>query len=207
MDFPNLIWKESTRFFTTGGKRSHLDIILKQDMIDLENVREITSIETLIQLLRKRVGSPISYTSLAQDLQCSDKTVKKMAGQYLKNMYIIFRIGPFHRNIARSILKAPKYYFYDTGQVIGNSGIKLENLTACALLKEIHYMEDCYGEQAKLHFLKTKDNREIDFFVIKDEAPSLMIEVKWADNTPSRNFSIFSRYFPGIKKNTGCQEP
>jgi len=27
-----------------------------------------------------------------------------------------------------------------------------------------------------------------------------MIEVKWADNTPSPNFSIFGRYFPGIKK-------
>jgi len=45
-------------------------------MIDLENIREITSIETLIQLLRKRVGSPVSYASLLQDLQCSDKTVK-----------------------------------------------------------------------------------------------------------------------------------
>ena len=71
-------------------------------------------------------------------------------------MYIIFRIGPFHRNIARSILKAPKYYFYDTGQVIGDSGVKLENLTACALLKEIHYIEDCYGEEAELIFSQNK---------------------------------------------------
>jgi len=130
---------EGNRRFYNRWKRSHLDIILKQDLIDLENIREITSIETLIQLLRKRVGSPVSYTSLAQDLQCSDKTVKRWL-TILENMYIIFRIGPFHRNIARSILKAPKYYFYDTGQVIGDSGIKLENLTACALLKEIHYI-------------------------------------------------------------------
>lgn len=190
---------EGNRRFYNRWKRSHLDIILKQDMIDLENVREVTSIETLIQLLRKRVGSPVSYTSLAQDLQCSDKTVKRWL-TILENMYIIFRIGPFHRNIARSILKAPKYYFYDTGQVIGDSGIKLENLTACALLKEIHYIEDCYGEQEQIYYLKTKDNREIDFFVIRDEAPFLMIEVKWTDNIPSRNFLIFSKYFPGIKK-------
>ena len=190
---------EGNRRFYNRWKRSHLDIILKQDMIDLENVREITSVETLIQLLRKRVGSPVSYSSLAQDLQCSDKTIKRWL-TILENMYVIFRVGPFHRNIARSILKAPKYYFYDTGQVIGNSGIKLENLTACALLKEIHYIEDCYGEQAQLYYLKTKDNREIDFFVIRDETPFLMIEVKWADNTLSRNFSIFGKHFPGIKK-------
>jgi len=190
---------EGNRRFYNRWKRSHLDIILKQDMIDLENVRENTSVETLIQLLRKRVGSPVSYTSLAQDLQCSDKTVKRWL-TILENMYIIFRIRPFHRNIARSILKAPKYYFYDTGQVIGDSGIKLENITACALLKEIHYIEDCYGEQAQLYYLKTKDNREIDFFVTRDEAPFLMIEVKWSDNNLSRNFSVFSKYFPGIKK-------
>jgi len=196
--FPEPYLEGSTRFYNRW-KRSHLDIILKQDMIDLENVREITSVETLIQLLRKRVGSPVSYTSLAQDLQCSDKTIKKWL-TILENMYVIFRVGPFHRNIGRSILKAPKYYFYDTGQVIGDSGTKLENLTACALLKEIHYIEDCYGEQAQLYYLKTKDNREIDFFVTRDEAPFLMIEVKWADSAPSRNFSIFDKYFPGVKK-------
>ena len=196
--FPEPFLNGTQRFYNRW-KKSHLDIILKQDLIDLENVQQITQIETLIQLLKLRVGSPISYRSLAQDLQCSDKTVKRWL-TILENMYIIFRIGPFHRNIARSILKAPKYYFYDTGQVIGDSGIKLENLTACALLKEIHYIEDCYGEQAQIYYLKTKDNREIDFFVIRDEAPFLMIEVKWADNTLSRNFSIFSKYFPGIKK-------
>jgi len=190
---------EGTRRFYNRWKRTHLDIILKQDMIVLENVREITSIETLIQLLRKRVGSPVSYASLAQDLQCSDKTVKRWL-TILENMYIVFRIGPYHRNIARSILKAPKYYFYDTGQVIGDSGTKLENLTACALLKEIHTMEDCFGDEAQLHYLKTKNNKEIDFFVTRDEAPFLMIEVKWADDTLSRNFSIFSKHFPGTKK-------
>lgn len=196
--FPEPYLKGNKRFYNRW-KRSHLDIILKQDMIDLENVREITSIETLIQLLRKRVGSPVSYNSLARDLQCSDKTVKSWL-KILENMYIIFRVGPFHRNIARSILKAPKYYFYDTGQVIGDSGIKLKNLTACALLKEIHYLEDCYGERLQIYYLRTKDGREIDFFITRDEAPLLMAEVKWSDSGPSRNFPVFSKYFSGLKK-------
>jgi len=196
--FPEPYLEGSTRFYNRW-KRSHLDIILKQDLIDLENVQQITSIETLIQLLRKRVGSPVSYNSLSRDLQCSDKTVKRWL-TILENMYVIFRVGPFHRNIARAILKAPKYYFYDTGQVIGDSGTKLENLTACALLKEIHYIEDCSGEQAQLYYLKTKDNREIDFFVTRKEAPFLMAEVKWVDTSPSRNFAFFSKFFPRVRK-------
>jgi uncharacterized protein len=196
--FPEPYIEGSSRYYNRW-KRSHLDIILKQDLIDLENLQQITSIETLIQLLRKRVGSPVSYKSLATDLQCSDKTIKRWL-TILENMYIIFRVRPFHRNIARSILKAPKYYFYDTGQVIGDSGTKLENLTACALLKEIHTIEDCYGEQAQLNYLKTKDNREIDFFITRKETPFLMAEVKWADNAPSRNFAIFGKFFPGVRK-------
>jgi predicted AAA+ superfamily ATPase len=38
--------------------------------------------------------------------------------------------------------KEPKYYFYDTGQVSGDEGSKLETLVACALLKELHFLED-----------------------------------------------------------------
>ena len=190
---------EGTQQFYNRWKRSHLDIILKQDMIAIENVREITIIETLIQLLRKRVGSPISYASLAEDLQCSDKTVKRYL-TILESMYIIFAVMPFHKNVARSILKAPKYYFYDTGQVIGNSGIRLENLTACALLKEIHYREDCYGDTAGLHYVKTKDNKEIDFLVARDDSPTLLVEVKWADQAISPNFSLFAKYFPKTRK-------
>lgn len=182
-------------------KRSHLDIIVRQDLIDLENVREITSVETLIQLLRKRVGSPLSYSSLAQDLQGSDKTVKNWL-TLLENMYIIFRVSPYHKNIARSLLKAPKYYFYDTGQVMGDDGIKLENLTACALLKEIQFREDCNGEQYGLYYLRTKDGKEIDFLVTRDEHPRLMLEVKSTEQTLSPNFALFSHYFPPTAK---CQ--
>lgn len=61
--FPEPFLNGTSRFYNRW-KKSHLDIILKQDLIDLENARQITQIETLIQLLKHRVGSPISYSSL-----------------------------------------------------------------------------------------------------------------------------------------------
>ena len=196
--FPEPYLEGNVRFYNRW-KKSHLDIILKQDLIDLENVQQITSVETLIQLLRKRVGSPVAYSSLAQDLQCSDKTIKRWL-TILENMYVIFKVVPYHRNLARAILKAPKFYFYDTGQVVGDSATKLENLVACALFKEIHFREDCYGERLQLYYLRTKDGQEIDFFITKDDAPSLMVEVKWALEQVTPNFSIFSKYFPQARK-------
>ena len=191
--FPEPFLNGSSRYYNRW-KKSHLDIIIKQDLIDLENVQQITLIETLIQLLKKQVGSPVSYSSLARDLQCSDKTIKRWL-TILENMYVIFRVTPFHKNIARSILKTPKFYFYDTGQVFGDPGAKLENLVACALLKEIHYRADCYGEERYLYYLKDKDGREIDFYITNDKNQALMVEVKWSDENLSPNFKVFMKYF------------
>ncbi len=195
--FPEPYINGTERFYNRW-KKSHLDVIIKQDLIDLENVQQITAIETLIQLLRHRVGSPISYSSLAQDLQCSDKTVKRWLA-ILENMYVIFQVPPFHKNIARAIQKAPKYYFYDTGQVMGDSGIKLENAVACAIQKEIHFREDCFGEEKKLFYIRNKEGKEIDFCVVSNNVPCLALEVKWKESSLSRNFDIFRAYFPKIK--------
>ncbi len=196
--FPEPYLEGEKRFYKRW-KRSHLAIILRQDLIELENIQQISAVETLIQLLRKRVGSPVSFSSLAQDLQVSDKTVKKWL-TLLENMYIIFRVTPYHCNVARSLLKTPKYYFYDTGQVLGDRGIRLENATACALLKEIHFREDCLGEELGLHYLQTKDGNEIDFLVTRETSPCLMLEVKWADSQRSNNFMLFDRHLGKIPK-------
>jgi len=195
--FPEPFFNGTNRFYNRW-KKSHLDIILKQDLIELENVQQIIQCETLIQLLKNRVGSPVSYSSLARDLQCSDKTVKRWL-TILENMYVIFKVPPFHKNIARAIQKAPKFYFYDTGQVIGDPGIKLENTVACAIQKEIHFREDCFGEEKRVYYLKNKDGKEIDFCITANDNPSLMVEVKWKDGTLSSNFEIFKKFFPQIK--------
>ena len=92
----------------------------------------------MIDLLKNRVGSTTSYTSLANDLQVSVHTVKHWL-QILENLYIIFPVRPYHKNIARSILKESKYYLYDTGAVEGDLGAKLENIVACALIKELQW--------------------------------------------------------------------
>ncbi len=195
--FPEPFLHGSRRFYNRW-KRSHLDIILKQDLIDLENVQQITQIETLIQLLRQHVGSPVSYSSLANDLQCSDKSVKKWL-TILEDMYVIFKVPPFHKNIARAIQKAPKFYFYDTGQVLGEQGIKLENAVACAIQKELHFLEDCLGESGGLYYVKNKDGKEIDFCITKDNIPTLLLEVKWNNANLSPNFAIFKKFFPDAK--------
>ena len=49
----------------------------------------------LVELLRQRVGSPVSYVSLGEDLQVSPNTVKKYI-QILEELYIVFLVRPYH---------------------------------------------------------------------------------------------------------------
>jgi predicted AAA+ superfamily ATPase len=109
----------------------------------------------------------------------------------LEDLYVVFRVSPFHKNIARALLKEPKYYFYDNGIVLGEEGVKLENLVASALLKEIHRAQDIDGEDLDLHYIRNKDGHEIDFLITRDKQPESLIEVKWKDGSLSPNFRKF----------------
>lgn len=48
--------------------------------------------------------------------------------------------------------------------------------------------------------IRTKDGREIDFLVLINNHPHCLIESKWADDAPSKNFLHYEAYFPEIKK-------
>lgn len=180
-------------------RRSHLDIILRQDLIDLYAARDIKSIETLVALLKERVGSTVSYANLARDLERDAKTIKRWL-ELLENLYIIFRVTPYHKNIARSLLKEPKFYFYDHTYADENDGARLENIVACSIYKELHYLEDTTGIQTDLHFLRTKDGKEIDFLACLDGSPHTLIEVKSSDAEPAKGFRYFSNYFPSAAR-------
>ncbi len=186
------------RTYYKRWRRSHLDIILRQDLIDLYAIRDIKGIETLVQLLKGRVGSCVSYENLARDLQRDSKTIKRWI-ELLENLYIIFKITPYHRNIARSLLKEPKYYFYDHTYAENDTGARLENIVACALLKELHYLEDTKGVEVALHFVRTKDGKELDFLVCLDRKPTHLIEVKHGNEEPASGFNYFSKFFNGIQ--------
>jgi predicted AAA+ superfamily ATPase len=195
--FPEPYLKDNETF-AKRWRRSHIDTIIREDLMDIERVRDIKSIEILIDLLRTRVGSQTSYSALANDLQVSIHTVKHWL-QILENLYVIFPVRPYHRNITRSLLKEPKYYFYDTGAIEGDISAKLENIVALALLRELHLLEDTTGSKVALHYLRDKDKNEVDFLTLIDNKPSLMAEVKVSDDDFSKSLYKFHNYLPGVR--------
>jgi predicted AAA+ superfamily ATPase len=180
-------------------RRGHLDIILREDLLDLERVRDVRSVEILVDLLRERVGSTVSLSSLARELQTSVHTVKHWL-QILENLYVIFPVRPYHKNIARSLLKESKYYLYDTGAVAeagAPAGSVFENAVACALIRELHLLEDFTGRRTALCFLRDKEKREVDFLAVVDKKPRLLVEAKLADEAFSPALRHFLSFMPG----------
>jgi hypothetical protein len=158
----------------------YVDSLLREDVLDFDQIQNVNAIRLVFELLREKIGSPISYTSLSEDVAISPNTVKKYI-QILEALYVVFRITPFSKNIARSLLKEPKIYFFDTGLVKGDCGAKFENLVAGCLLKHVFAKIDYKAQPYSLHYLHTKERQEVDFALVHDNRIEKMIEVKYAD--------------------------
>lgn len=192
--FPEPFLEGSTSFYKKW-RRTHLDVIIRDDLISLESMRRVDDLETLIELMRERVGAPFSYSSLREDLHTDDKSVKRWMIA-LENSYLLFKVSPYFKSLKDSIKKSPKYYFYDYPRVI-DEGARLENFVALALYKEINFRNDVEGESYSLHFLRNKRGHEIDFLICREKRPFLMLEVKKSDQNISKNFDSF---LPALKK-------
>ncbi len=138
---------------------------------------------------------PPSLASISRDLAVSPATLKRYL-DILQALYIVFLVHPWHQNIARAILKMPKVYFFDTGLVQGDEGIRFENAVATMPLKHVHFQQDAKGKNADLHYVRTKDDAEVDFALSTDNEMTHLIECKLSDNTVHHALASFSVKFP-----------
>jgi predicted AAA+ superfamily ATPase len=192
--FPEPFLSGSDEEAARWRKQYYTDII-RDDVLEFGRLHEIRAMRFLVEMLRSRVGSPVSYNSLAEDLQISPNTVRRYI-EILEALYIVFAVRPYHRNIARSIIKEPKLYFFDSGFVLGDEGVKYENTVAVSLLKHVNYLEDSKGEEVSLHYLRTRDGQEADFAIAENGTISNIVEVKLADTSLSRSLAFFKSRVP-----------
>jgi predicted AAA+ superfamily ATPase len=170
-------------------QRDRVARVVRDDLRDLERVREISLVEQLVDLLPGRVGSPLSINSLREDLAVDHKTVERWL-TILENLYLCFRIPPFGSTKIRAVKKERKLYLWDWSMV-PEGGPRFENLVASQLLKYCHFIEDTEGHAMELRFLRDTDKREVDFVVLRDRKPLFAVECKSGE----RAVSPATRYF------------
>ena len=192
--FPEPFLSGSEQEATRWRNQYYTDLI-REDILEFGRVHELRAMRLLLDMLRQRVGAPLSYASLARDLQLAPNTVKRYV-EMLEALHIVFLIRPWHRNIARAVLKEPKLYFYDTGLVQGDDGVKLENTCAAGLLKHVHFLQDAQGASAGVFYLRDKEGHEVDFVIAQGDKVQTLVEVKLSDTTPGTGLRYFAEHHP-----------
>ena len=172
-------------------RRQYFDGLVRNDVLEFSRIQEVNTIRLFAQLLRSRVGSPLSLAGMARDLAVSPVTLKKYL-DILEALYIVFVVRPWHDNIARATLQTPKVYFFDTGLVEGDEGLRFENLVATALFKQLQWQHDVQGKEVGLHYIRTKDGAEVDFALSDKNQLTQLVECKLSDEKPQRALLRFA---------------
>ncbi len=172
-------------------RRERFEKVIKEDIRELENIQDLQTLGLLVDLLRSRVGSTIVVSNLAEDLQKSPVTIKKWI-DLLEAMFVIFKVKVYTHNLARSVQKPFKVFFYDNADVEGDEGAVFENLVATHLLKQIQLAQDYEGHRFELAFVRDKEQREVDFIILKNKKPFELVEAKWGSTEISKHLRYYA---------------
>ncbi len=157
--------------------------LVREDIRDLTGIKAIGDLETLYHLLPSRVGNPISVPSLSRDLKVSYNTVRTWLATFHR-FFLIFSLSPWTRRIPRAIQKEQKIYLWDAPR-IKDAAARFENMVAMELYRGICAWNDMGLGNFSLHFIKNKEQQEVDFLIANDNHPVVLIEAKLNDVQPS----------------------
>lgn len=177
--------------FWNKWHNNYKSLLTKEEIRDLTRIHDIKGIEQLLLLLPDRIGSPLSINSLREDLQVNHKTVSSWLDAF-KKIYLVFSVMPWSKNIAHSIKKESKYYFYDWTFIEGK-GARFENMTAVMLLRLVNRFNELGLGDFDLRYVRNKQKEEIDFLVVKNNKPFALFEAKENETDIPKSAHYFSR--------------
>jgi hypothetical protein len=156
--------------------KERVERVFREDVRDLERIRDLSSMELFADLLPRRAGSPLSLNPLREDLEVSHKALVLWI-DVLDRLYFTFRIRPYATKLVRGLRKRPKLFLWDSS-VVPDPGARFENVVALHLLKLCHLLQDRDGWRCELYYLRDADGREVDFLVAVDRKPWFAVEAK-----------------------------
>lgn len=151
--------------------RSYYNTYIQRDVMQIVNVKDMSSFQHFITLCAARVGSEFIAQDLSNELGISLPTIQSWMN-VLEASYVAFRFYPYYANIDKRLTKTPKLYFNDVGLVCFLLGIRttehlkthplrgsiFENMVVCDMIKNRFNI----GEESNLYFYRDKSKREVD---------------------------------------------
>ncbi len=182
--------------------RELADSYLFKDILALTGIRKPRALVDLLRALAWQVGQMVSMSEVARTVGIDMKTAEQYV-QYLEQGYIIFRVGPFNRNLRTELRSKQKIYFWDNGirnAVIGDmtpfdqrsdTGALWENF----IVSEMHKANRYAGRDARYYYWRTVQQQEIDL-VEEHNGKLRAMEIKWSPKAKARAPQTFVDAYP-----------
>lgn len=160
---------------------------VERDVRTILQVADLSRFMDFVRLTATRAGSLLNLSALAGDAGLSQPT----AAAWLSVMeahYLVFRLQPWHRNLGKRLIKAPKLYFWDCGllsrllslrspaDLLGHPmrGALAENWVVAEALKITHHG----GRRPEAWFVRDQRGEEVDLLLRTWSGATLAVEIK-----------------------------
>jgi len=130
--------------------------------------------ERLLRMTAALDAQTQNLSQLGQSLGISHPTVGGYL-DFLDGAYLIRRITPFHANIRKRLVKAPRLYWRDSGLLHSLLGIQTYDQLLNQpwvgaswegfVIEQIISVFGALGKQANFHYFRTSDGHEIDLII------------------------------------------
>ena len=144
-----------------------------------------------MNLLASRSAHQLIYSKLASAVQVSVDTMRRWIST-LCNLHLGFLLRPWYKNVSRSLRKEPKWFLRDWS-TIDDPGDRAETFIACHLLKAVEGWTDLGLGDFQLGYLRDKNQREVDFVVVRDGRPWFLVEAKHAEDKLSPSLKYYQQ--------------
>jgi len=190
---------------------SYVQTYLQRDVRDLANVGDEATFLKFLKITAARTGQLINMADMACDAGISPNTAKRWLS-ILQTSGVIYLLEPYHNNLTKRLVKAPKLYFLDTGlcsyltrwtdpsilEAGAMSGAILETFIVTEIIKSYWHN----GLQAPIYYYRDKDKKEIDLLIAKGDTIYPIEIKKTASPTKQtiRHFKVLNK----LDKNIGA---
>lgn len=156
---------------------SYLETYLLRDVSDLAQVGDRSAFVRFVRCCAARTGQLLNLADLARDADVSAPTARRWLS-ILEASFQIALVQPYHTNITKRLVKAPKLYFLDTG-LCGyltewSSPETLATGAMAGAIFETHVVVEILkswwhrGRTPQVYYYRDKDAKEIDLLFFAD---------------------------------------
>jgi predicted AAA+ superfamily ATPase len=163
---------------TMGGWRdwheSYVRTFIERDIARHQLSLSAADIRRLLTMLAHQHGGLLNHSDLGRSLGCSYHTIQAALDLFV-GYFIVRRLEPYHANIGKRLVKAPKVYLRDSGLLHHLLGITTPDalLTSPArgnsfegyMIQQIAAVEEMHHPGTRLHFFRTHAGAEIDLII------------------------------------------